>query len=131
MTSFIPRYHDAGTHDAQPQDAHRRATPGNRKLPLFSFFHFKQLSIPFRCPHFTKTRFSSHINFISRCLQNKGIPKGFRSNFDASIFSNVSNLKKSEKSVLTERPQLRSHAQENRRIHYQTRCRKISSPRSA
>ena len=27
---------------------------------------------------FTKTRFSSHINFISRCLQRKVIPKGFR-----------------------------------------------------
>ena len=41
---------------------------------------------------FTKTRFSSHINFISRCLQHKVIPKGFRSNFHASIFSNVSNF---------------------------------------
>ena len=41
---------------------------------------------------FTKTRFSSHINFISRCLQHKVIPKGFRSNFHASIFYNVSNL---------------------------------------
>ncbi|XP_015770448.1 PREDICTED: uncharacterized protein LOC107348879 [Acropora digitifera] len=41
---------------------------------------------------FTKTRFSSHINFISRCLQHKAIPKGFRSNFHASIFSNVSNF---------------------------------------
>ena len=41
---------------------------------------------------FTKTRFSSHINFISRCLQRKVIPKGFRSNFYASIFSNFSNF---------------------------------------
>ena len=41
---------------------------------------------------FTKTRFSSHINFISRCLEHKVIPKGFRSNFHASIFSNVSNF---------------------------------------
>ena len=41
---------------------------------------------------FTKTRFSSHINFISRCLQHRVIPKGFRSNFHASIFSNF-NLK--------------------------------------
>ena len=41
---------------------------------------------------FTKTRFSSHINFISRCLLHKVIPKGFRSNFYASIFSNVSNF---------------------------------------
>ena len=41
---------------------------------------------------FTKTRFSSHINFISRCLQRKVILKGFRSNFHASIFSNVSNF---------------------------------------
>ena len=41
---------------------------------------------------FTKTRFSSHINFIRRCLQHKVIPKGFRSNFHASIFSNVSNF---------------------------------------
>ena len=41
---------------------------------------------------FTKTSFSSHINFISRCLQHKVIPKGFRSNFHASIFSNVSNF---------------------------------------
>ena len=36
---------------------------------------------------FTKTRFSSHINLIIRCLQHKVIPKGFRSNFHASIFS--------------------------------------------
>ena len=28
-TSFIPRYHDAETHDAEPQDTHQRATPGN------------------------------------------------------------------------------------------------------
>ena len=44
---------------------------------------------------FTKIRFSRHINFISRCLQHKVIPKGFRSNFHVSIFSNVSkfNLK--------------------------------------
>ena len=41
---------------------------------------------------FTNTRFSSHINFISRCLQRKVIPKGFRSNCHASIFSNVSNF---------------------------------------
>ena len=41
---------------------------------------------------FTKTRFSSHINFISRCLQQEVIPKGFRSNFHASMFSNVSNF---------------------------------------
>ena len=41
---------------------------------------------------FTKTRFSSHINFISRCLQHKVIPKGFRSNVHASSFSNVSNF---------------------------------------
>ena len=41
---------------------------------------------------FTKTRFFSHINFISRCLQHKVIPKGFRSNFHASIFSNVFNF---------------------------------------
>ena len=41
---------------------------------------------------FTKTRFSGHINFISRCLQHKVIPKGFRSNFHASIFSIVSNF---------------------------------------
>ena len=41
---------------------------------------------------FAKIRFSSHINFISRCLQHKVIPKGFRSNFHASIFSNVSNF---------------------------------------
>ena len=41
---------------------------------------------------FTKTRFSSHINFISRCLQHKVIPKGFRLNFHAAIFSNVSNF---------------------------------------
>ena len=131
MTSFIPRYHDAETHDAQPQDAHQRATPGNRKLPLSLSSISSNLAFRLAVHIFTKTRFSSHINFISRCLQNKGIPKGFRSNFHASIFSNVSNLKKSEKSVLTERPQLRSHVQENRRIHYQTRCRKISSPRSA
>ena len=42
---------------------------------------------------FTKTRFSGHINFISRCLQHIVIRKGFRSNFHASIFSNVSILK--------------------------------------
>ena len=41
---------------------------------------------------FTKTRFCSHINFISRCLQHKVIPKDFRSNFHASIFSSVSNF---------------------------------------
>ena len=43
---------------------------------------------------FTKTRprYSSHINFISRCLQHKVIPKGFRSNSHASIFSNVFNF---------------------------------------
>ena len=41
---------------------------------------------------FAKTRFSSHINFISRCLQHKVIPKGFRLNFHASIFSSVSNF---------------------------------------
>ena len=29
---------------------------------------------------------------VSRCLQHKVIPKGFRSNFHASIFSNVSNF---------------------------------------
>ena len=29
---------------------------------------------------FTKTRFTGYINFISRCLQHKVIPKGFRSN---------------------------------------------------
>ena len=36
---------------------------------------------------FTKTRFCSHINFIGRCLLSKVIPKGFRSNFHASTFS--------------------------------------------
>ena len=41
---------------------------------------------------FTKTRFSGRINFISRCLQRKVIPEGFRSNFHASIFSNVFNF---------------------------------------
>ena len=41
---------------------------------------------------FSKTRFSSHINFISRWLQHKVLPKGFSSNFHASIFSNVSNF---------------------------------------
>ena len=34
----------------------------------------------------TKTRFSSHINFISRCLQHKVIPKGFRSNSRVHFF---------------------------------------------
>ena len=37
---------------------------------------------------FAKTRFCSHINFIDRCLHSKVIPKGFRSNFDASSFTN-------------------------------------------
>ena len=64
----------------------------NRKLPLSSSFHFQQLSISLSHPHFHQIRFSSHINFISRCLQHKVIPKGFRSNFHASIFSNVSNF---------------------------------------
>ena len=34
----------------------------------------------------------SFINLISRCLQHKVIPKGSRSNFHASMFSNVSNF---------------------------------------
>ena len=38
---------------------------------------------------FTKTRFCSHVNFISRCLKAKVIPKGFQSNFHAS---NISTL---------------------------------------
>ena len=37
---------------------------------------------------FAKTRFCSHINFIGRCLHSKVIPKGFRSNFHASSFTN-------------------------------------------
>ena len=40
------------THDAEPQDTHQRATPGNRKLPLSTSFHFQQPSIPLSHPHF-------------------------------------------------------------------------------
>ena len=49
--SFIPRSRDAETHDAEPQDTHERATPGNRKLPLSTSFHFQQPSISFSHPH--------------------------------------------------------------------------------
>ena len=90
-TSFIPRY--AETHDAEPQDTHQRATPGNCKLPVYPLPSISSnLAFRLAIHIFTKTRYSSHINCISRCIQHKVIPKGFRSNFHASIFSNVSNF---------------------------------------
>ena len=59
-----------------------------RPLPSIS----SKLAFRLAITIFSNTRYCSHINFISRCLAHKVIPKGFRSNFYASIFSNVSNF---------------------------------------
>ena len=37
---------------------------------------------------FTKTRFTSHINFIGRCLRRRVVPVGFLVKFNAATFSN-------------------------------------------
>ena len=74
----------------------------NRRVSIYQD-HVRKKGLVLADKNFRKTRFSSHIDFLSKCLRRGLIPKGFLLSFHASNLeqSNSSRYKRQLSSILT------------------------------